>query len=90
MSIVKIFNKTCRHPHLLWIVITLVGILLDQLTKLLVSGGMELYQSIPIWEDVFHITYIQNRGAAFGMLADRRWVFLIISTITIPRPHRDL
>ena len=83
MKIANLFNKTCRRPHLLWIVITLVGILLDQLTKLLVSGGMILYQSIPIWEGVLHITYIHNRGAAFGMLADQRWVFLIISTITI-------
>ena len=79
----NIFNRTCRHPHLLWIGVTVIGILLDQLTKLIVSGGMELYESIPLWENVLHITYIQNRGAAFGMLADRRWVFLIISSITI-------
>lgn len=79
----NIFNRTCRHPRILWIAITLAGILLDQLTKLLVSGGMALYESIPIWDGVLHITYIQNRGAAFGMLADHRWVFLIISSITI-------
>lgn len=79
----NILNKTCRHPHALWISITLIGVLLDQLTKLLVSANMALYDSIPVWEGVFHITYIQNRGAAWGMFADRRWVFLIISSITI-------
>ena len=79
----NIFNRTCRYPRILWIAVTLVGILLDQLTKLLVAGGMELYESIPLWNGVLHITYIQNRGAAFGMLADQRWVFLIISSITI-------
>ena len=79
----NVFNRTCRRPRLLWIAITLVGILLDQLTKLLVSGNMILHQSIPIWEGVLHITYIHNRGAAFGMLANHRWVFLIISTLTI-------
>ena len=79
----NIFNRTCRHPHFLWIGVTVIGILLDQLTKLLVSGGMELHESIPLWENVLHITYIQNRGAAFGMLANHRWVFLIISSITI-------
>ena len=79
----NIFNRTCRFPRILWIAVTVVGILLDQLTKLLVSGGMALHESIPLWEGVLHITYIQNRGAAFGMLADQRWVFLIISTVTI-------
>ena len=79
----NIFNRTCRRPYLLWIVITVVGILLDQLTKLLVVKNMYLYESIPLWRGVLHITYIQNRGAAFGMLADQRWVFLIVSSITI-------
>lgn len=76
-------KKNCRHPYLLILAITLVGILLDQLTKLLVSSRMELGQTIPLIRDVLHITYIQNRGAAFGMLADNRWVFLIVSSVTI-------
>lgn len=76
-------KHTCRHPKLLALLITAIGILLDQATKLLVSGTMELGESIPLLEGVLHITYIQNRGAAFGMLADNRWVFLIISTVTI-------
>ncbi len=76
-------KQTCRHPKLLALLITAVGILLDQATKLLVSGCMELGESIPLLEGVLHLTYIQNRGAAFGMLADNRWVFLIVSTVTI-------
>ena len=32
---------------------------------------------------VLRFTYVENRGAAFGMLADNRWVFLILSAITI-------
>ena len=79
----NIFNRTCRRPYLLWIIITIAGILLDQLSKLLVVRNMYLYESIPLWKGVLHITYIQNRGAAFGMLADQRWVFLIVSSITI-------
>lgn len=59
------------------------GILIDQLTKILVSGNMELYESIPIIPKVFNITYIQNKGAAFGMLANHRWIFMIVSTIAI-------
>ena len=68
---------------ILWTIIIAAVIILDQATKLLVSGYMELHESIPLLEGVLHITYIQNRGAAFGMLADNRWVFLIVSTVTI-------
>lgn len=76
-------KRTCRHPRLLALAVTLVGILLDQLTKLLVSGGMARGDTIPIIKDVLHITYVRNTGAAFGMLADHRWVFLAVSTVTI-------
>ena len=60
-----------------------LGLVLDQLTKWLVVKYMALYQSIPVIKDVIHITYIRNKGAAFGMLAEHRWVFLILSGVTI-------
>ena len=48
-----------------------------------ISSNMSLYESITVIPKVFNITYIQNRGAAFGMLANHRWVFMIISTVAI-------
>ena len=59
------------------------GIALDQLTKILVLNFMDLGQSIKLIPGVLNLTYIQNRGAAFGMLSEHRWVFMIISTIAI-------
>ncbi|MBQ8162762.1 MAG: signal peptidase II [Clostridia bacterium] len=59
------------------------GVVLDQVSKLLVDSLMERGESIAVIEDVFHLTYVQNRGAAFGMLSDSRWVFMILSTIGI-------
>ncbi len=73
----------CRHPKLLCLLVSIIGILVDQLTKWLVATTMALGESIPLISGVLHITYIHNRGAAFGMLADHRWVFLVISSITI-------
>jgi signal peptidase II len=32
---------------------------------------------------VLRFTYLENRGAAFGMLDDQRWVFLVVSTLMI-------
>ena len=69
-------------------IIVLISVMLgsigiDQLTKLLVLKFMELYESIPLIENVLHITYIQNKGAAFGMLAENRWVFMVLSSVAI-------
>lgn len=62
----------------------LLGVpVVDQITKFLVDSNMSLGQSIPVWEDVFHITYIHNEGAAMGMMADNRWIFLVLSTVAI-------
>jgi signal peptidase II len=41
----------------------------DQVTKLLVDSLMELHESRPIVEGLLSLTYVQNRGAAFGILA---------------------
>jgi signal peptidase II len=59
------------------------GIVLDQATKLLVVASMTLSESIPLIPDVLHLTYIHNRGAAFGSMTDKRWLFMIVSTVAI-------
>ena len=61
----------------------LSGIVLDQISKILVDRLMGLGQTIPIIKNFLHLTYIRNRGAAFGMLSNHRWVFMVISTVAI-------
>ncbi len=63
-------------------------VILDQVTKHAIHVSMHLYQSIPIIEGFFHLTYIRNPGAAFGIMADGSEVFrfaffLITSTIAL-------
>ena len=43
---------------------------LDQITKALVDRYMSLYESWPIVDGLVKLTYVQNRGAAFGILSD--------------------
>lgn len=62
------------------VVLTIVS---DQITKWLALEFLKEIETFPIIEDVLHLTYHENRGAAFGILDDNRWVFLSISTITI-------
>lgn len=65
------------------VIIMAAGVLVDQLTKIIVATNMQVGQSIPLIRGVFQFTYVRNRGAAFGMLSEHRWIFMIISTIAI-------
>ena len=65
-------------------VITLSVILADILSKYLVIQLLvPLNRSVTIIPKVLDFTYVENRGMAFGLLADNRWVFMIISVIAI-------
>jgi signal peptidase II len=44
-------------------------ILLDQATKMLVSGRMSLGESIPLIDSYLSLTYIRNKGIAFGLFS---------------------
>ncbi len=54
----------------------------DQLSKFIVQRTMELGQSVPVVQNVFHLTYILNPGAAFGLLANRT-VFFVMTTLVV-------
>ena len=55
----------------------------DQLSKWLVVIFLKGNESAVIIKNIFQFTYLENRGAAFGMLSEHRWVFLIISTVAL-------
>ena len=76
-------KKLSLKKYSLLSAIILLGIALDQLTKLLAVKFLMPIPTCPIINGVIHLTYVENRGAAFGMLADSRWVFMIVSTVAI-------
>ena len=61
------------------IVLLLIGI--DQLSKILALKYLKNIGSIPIIQDMFHLTYVENRGAAFGMLQNNQIVFIIVALL---------
>ena len=65
------------------VVVAIITVLVDQLTKYIISADIPLNTSIPIIENVFHITYILNAGAAFGMLEDSRWFFVAMAVLVL-------
>lgn len=64
-------------------IIIVITVLLDQITKIIAQSylcGNEEVIAIP---HVIGFTYVKNEGAAFGIFADNRWVFMIFSTVAI-------
>ncbi len=65
-----------------FIIIALV-VAFDQLTKYLIEANMELESTIPLLDGVFHITYIQNYGAAFSILQNKTEFLIIMQLVVI-------
>jgi signal peptidase II len=64
-----------------WFIIV-ITIALDQFSKWLVLLKLKEVGTIPVIEGVFHLHYLENRGAAFGLLQEQR-SFFIVTTILI-------
>ena len=56
---------------------------LDLFTKHFISMNMALYESIPLIENLVHITYVHNRGAAFSLLEGRLLLFQIFTGLAV-------
>ena len=67
----------------IWLAIIAVTVFLDQITKYLTVLYLKPIDTQPLWEGVLHLTYVENTGAAFGMMKDSRWIFMITSTVAI-------
>jgi signal peptidase II len=64
-------------------IIVLAVLSLDQLTKFLATRYISPQQSLAIVKDVFHLTLVFNRGAAFGILRNQVPFFILTSLLAI-------
>jgi signal peptidase II len=65
------------------ILIALVVFIIDQATKFITANFMYLGQSIPLINNVLHLTYVQNQGAGFGLMQGYRIFFIVFSFIVL-------
>ena len=74
-----------KKSYLIFSLVALVVIALDQLTKQLVVANLDLHDSIPVISGFLNLVHVRNPGAAFGFLAKMpgyfRSVFFISVTI---------
>ena len=68
---------------LFWIAVMLLTVALDQYTKHLARTLLAPVGDVPLWDGILHLTYVENTGAAFGMMKNQRWIFLLFSAVAI-------
>jgi signal peptidase II len=72
--------------YLILLVVSALVLVLDQLTKIYIDRTMELHSSISVIEGFFNITYLRNKGAAFGILANSSFrlpFFILVSLVAV-------
>lgn len=69
-----------KKRHILLLILVL-GI--DQITKFVVDSSMTLGQQIQLIPGFFNFTYVHNTGAAWSMLEGKMWFFYIITIIAL-------
>lgn len=58
-------------------------VLFDQITKIWACHALRGRGAIPLIDGVLELLYVENRGAAFGILQNKQWVFLIMSVFVL-------
>ncbi len=61
------------------IVFSVILIIIDRITKLLTTNLLKPIKNIDLIPNVLSLTYVENRGAAFGILQNARWVFIVVT-----------
>ncbi|MEA9992075.1 signal peptidase II [Pseudomonas sp. RTS1] len=78
-------NTASRFGRLGWLVLSLLVLVIDQVSKAHFEGSLEMFQQIVVIPDCFSWTLAYNTGAAFSFLADgggwQRWLFALIAVV---------
>ncbi len=67
-------------------IVTALVLVLDQATKIYIDRNMDIHTSFTVIDNFFNITYIRNKGAAFGLLANSAFrlpFFIAVSLIAV-------
>ena len=76
-------NRKADPMYYSYVILAVLLILGDQLTKLAVRTGIPLGGSVPFIPHVLDLTYVQNTGAAFSILRTHTWLLTLISAAVV-------
>lgn len=69
--------------RLLLLGIVVLGVLADYFTKLIAVNRLKGEDPVPLIRGILRFSYVENPGAAWGMLSEHRWVFMVFSALAI-------
>ncbi len=61
--------------------ISLLLIAVDQITKYLIDLHLKPIGNFEVIKNFFSLDYLENRGAALGILQDKRWIFIVLTAL---------
>ncbi|MDE6365328.1 MAG: signal peptidase II, partial [Lachnospiraceae bacterium] len=76
-------NKKKKRLLLIDVLLMFLLIMADQITKYLAIINLRNHEPWVLWDGVFELHYLENRGAAFGMLQDQKMLFILIAMIIL-------
>lgn len=76
-------EKKTKIIYIVPVLIISILVSIDQITKYLITKNFALGQSKPIIKNIFELNYVQNEGAAWGMLSGKQVLFFVLTLIVI-------
>ncbi|MGN0501307.1 MAG: signal peptidase II [Ruminococcus sp.] len=65
------------------LIVGAVLVIIDQIIKYFVSAYLQPVGSVSVIDNLFSLTYVENKGVAFGMFSDMRWVFVALTSVLL-------
>ena len=65
------------------LIVGAVLVIIDQIIKYLISAYLQPVGSVSVIDNIFSLTYVENKGVAFGMFSDMRWIFVALTSILL-------
>ena len=75
-------NKSDKQFYIISAIIVIVLVILDQITKWQALTKLKPIKNTVVIKGFLDFTFVENRGAAFGILSGRR-VFFILLTVVV-------
>ena len=80
------FAPICHTEVFMPFIALLIGALIavaDQIIKYFISANLKPSGSVDVIDGIFKLVYTENRGVAFGMFSNMRWLFILITVLLI-------
>jgi len=79
----RAYGKVHEQRCVLQLLIIAAAVAIDQVSKHIITSMLNPWETMPVLDKMFSLTYVQNTGASFGLFPGARVFFLIVTAITL-------